>query len=224
MLSLFINRVNKGTVSLWSVLVILTWIIWLLIKHNLITQEKSKQKLRSLYILRLKFASDITIPDNAFNFHLFQMTKRQRRSPRKSQNTNLLRIQTKYQWKSVPSDLILVWQLVQVALLCKAIIRCFGDHKREKRLETTQLWMNYVIVYGHGWVKGLILRVKHFPVLDKGNMAMERASLTWLVLVALSLTSCQFSNVGGKLPVINYKNIVDRLSQTISTNSKSCLN
>ena len=45
----------------------------------------------------------------------------------------------------------------------------------------------------------LILRVKHFPVVGKGNMAMEGASITWLVLIALSLTSCHFSNVNGKL-------------------------
>lgn len=30
-------------------------------------------------------------------------------------------------------------------------------------------------------------------------MAMEGASITWLVLIALGLTSCHFSNVNGKL-------------------------
>lgn len=75
----------------------------------------------------------------------------------------------------------------------------FGNHKRGKGLKNTKLWMNYVIVYGHGWVKELILGVKHFSVVGKGNMAMEGASITWLVLIALSLTSCHFSNVNGKL-------------------------
>ena len=49
-------------------------------------------------------------------------------------------------------------------------------------------------------------------------MAMEGASITWLVLIALSLTSCHFSNVNGKLLNSDYIK-VRRFFQTISVKS-----
>lgn len=43
-------------------------------------------------------------------------------------------------------------------------------------------------------------------------MAMDRASLTWLCFVALSLTSCHLTKVAGRLPVVNYINIAEQIN------------
>lgn len=84
-------------------------------------------------------------------------------------------------------------------LFVKSYYLLFGNYKWGKGLKNIKLWMNYVIVYGYGWVKELIFGVKYFFVVGKGNMVMEGVSIIWLVLIVLSFILCYFLNVNGKL-------------------------
>lgn len=63
--------------------------------------------------------------------------------------------------------------------------------------------MDYVIVYGYRWVKGLIFCVKYFIVVEMGKMVMDRVSLIWWCFVVFIFSFCFLVNVVGRLLVEN---------------------